>query len=361
MTAFFSRLSYSFGNEDWLTERRALKIKHGDRILCITASGDRPLNLLLDDCHEVVSIDANCIQNHLLHLKIAAMQELDYEQYLAFLGATASESRGDILPGVVNAMNSESGLYWLKNKQSIAKGILYQGALEKWVGKISFLMRGMRGAKIQKLFESESLEMQKDFIAKKWDRFYWRKFFDVALPFFSRVFLKDPGLYANIDPSIQPSSYLYHRMNACLTHSLARENPLLSLLFKGKVGKEAFPPYLTPDGFKIIKQRLHRISTKTSDLIGYLESVPASSFDVFSLSDVASYIPESDFVRLMHAIHRAAKPGARFSIREFLSRHRIPEELVPYFKRDEELEQHLEKVDRCFVYRFMVGQISEGK
>lgn len=358
MSRFFSRLSYSFGNEDWETEHRALQIKKGDRVLCVTASGDRPMHCCLEDCQEVISIDANSIQNHLLHLKIAAMQELDYEQYLAFLGLTESSNRNDVLPGLVKVMNSESGLYWLKNKQCISKGIIYQGALEKWTKKISRVIRGVRGSKIQQLFEVPNLEMQKSFMMTHWDRFLWRKSFDFALnPLFSRLFFQDPGLYANIDPSIQPSSYIYGRMNACLMHSLARENPLLSLIFKGKVDEDAFPPYLTKNGFQVIKQRLNRISTKTVDLISYLESVPESSFDIFSLSDVASYLCESNFTRLIHAIYRAAKPGARFSIREFLSRHQIPEELKPFFKRDSELEKHLEKTDRCFVYHFMVGQI----
>ncbi len=66
MANFFERLSYSFGNEDWLTEQRALQISPNDSVICITASGDRPLNLLTSDCKEILAIDANPIQNHLL-------------------------------------------------------------------------------------------------------------------------------------------------------------------------------------------------------------------------------------------------------------------------------------------------------
>lgn len=47
--AFFSHLSYSFGNEDHSVERRALNCKKADRVLCITASGDLPLHLLLHE------------------------------------------------------------------------------------------------------------------------------------------------------------------------------------------------------------------------------------------------------------------------------------------------------------------------
>lgn len=63
MGLFYSRLSYSIGNEDWKTEQKALQITPEDRILCVTASGDRPLNLLYSNCKEIVSVDANPFKN----------------------------------------------------------------------------------------------------------------------------------------------------------------------------------------------------------------------------------------------------------------------------------------------------------
>jgi S-adenosylmethionine-diacylglycerol 3-amino-3-carboxypropyl transferase len=59
MANFYSRLSYSFGNEDWLTEHKALQIQPTDSVLCVTASGDRPLNLLTKELKALVAVDAN--------------------------------------------------------------------------------------------------------------------------------------------------------------------------------------------------------------------------------------------------------------------------------------------------------------
>ena len=86
---FYQRLSYSFGNEDPITEQRALKIQPTDTVVCVTASGDRPLNLLVDDCKKIYSIDINPIQNHLLELKKHAMKELDFEDYLSLVSPEA--------------------------------------------------------------------------------------------------------------------------------------------------------------------------------------------------------------------------------------------------------------------------------
>src|SRR4029079_15598788 len=106
------RLNYSFGNEDWNTEHRALKIRAGDKVCCITASGDRTLHTLLDNPAEVISIDANPIQNALLASKMAAMKQFDYQTYLSFLGATTGHQRTTALNDLLPNMDTESAQYW---------------------------------------------------------------------------------------------------------------------------------------------------------------------------------------------------------------------------------------------------------
>src|SRR4029078_5372714 len=90
---FYNRLNYSLGNEDWHVEAQALRIVPKDRVVCVTASGDRPMHLLMTECAEIISIDMNRIQTYLLELKIAAITHLDFEKYLAFLGCTPTDHR----------------------------------------------------------------------------------------------------------------------------------------------------------------------------------------------------------------------------------------------------------------------------
>ncbi|MCP4129922.1 MAG: DUF3419 family protein, partial [bacterium] len=91
MTTFFETLNYSSCNEDAYTELKALDIQPGDGVACITGSGDRPLHILLGNPAHVCAFDANRVQNFLLELKIAAIKELDYEDYIAFLGLVDAE------------------------------------------------------------------------------------------------------------------------------------------------------------------------------------------------------------------------------------------------------------------------------
>lgn len=173
----------------------------------------------------------------------------------------------------------------------------------------------------------------------------------------TRFALKDPGMYAHVDKNVEPGIYIYERMMRCLDQNLARENALTSLIMLQTVNEEAFPPYLKPEGINAIKPHLNRLTTITEDAIQYLEEVPEKSFDRFSMSDISSYLDRTSFERLLRAIYRAARPGARFCLRQLMTRYAIPLDLSPHFVRDIDLERKLEIEDRTFVYHFTVGTI----
>lgn len=356
---FFSRLSYSFGNEDWQVERKALRIKPKDRVICITASGDRPLNLLMDPCAELISVDLNETQNFLLSLKVNAMRHMAFPEYLSFLGATDCNQRIQNLKVLLPKLDRRSRNFWGKNQKLIDQGILYQGAVEKMLKKWAYLLKLIRGSKIDRLFEFTDLSKQQAFVNEEWNSYLWQK----ALQFIFksnlvRYLLKDPGL-TNLGTSITPFNYISGRFTDILNRGLAKQNPLVSLVLRGYVGKEAFPPYLTEEGHSQIISRLDKLSWKQGNYITYLENSPPNSFDCFSVSDIASYMSENDFIRLLKAIQRTARPGARFSIRQFMSDHPMPEKLRSYFCRNADFEKELEREERCFVYRFMAGTIKK--
>jgi len=358
MAPFFSRLSYSFGNEDWQTEQEALKIQPQDRVVSITGSGDRPLHLLLAPCKQLISIDANAYQTHLLQLKAAAMQAFDIEKYQAFLGITEHSDRLSLLSFLIPHLSFETIEFWKMRAKMIQKGIIYQGTTEKLCKILGKIIHFLRGSKVKKLFSFNDIEEQKQFIEKEWNNKIWKIAVQTALhPYLTRLFLKDPGLYAYLGEQIQPGVYILDRMNNCLSQHLAKNALLVSLALKGYVCEDALPPYLIREGIERIKPRLPCLQTKTENILSFLQSAPEGSIDVFSLSDVASYVSADEFGKLQKALFRAAAKGARFCMRQFMSNHHLLPELSEYFQRDEVLEKRLEQEDRCFVYRFMVGTI----
>lgn len=358
MGDFYSRLSYSYGNEDWRTEQQALALESGDRVLCVTGSGDRPLNLLTTDCKEVVAIDLNSIQNNLLALKARAMAKFSFPEYLQFLGAAPSTSRLESLERL--ALEGDLHSFWWQNRSLVEKGVLYQGALEKLLNKSSGLLSLIRKEKVERLFSFDSLEEQRVHVKRHWDKPFIRKIFELFLkPSVTKLVLNDPGLSANLMPSLNIGTYLYDRIHSYLDRNLAKESLLLNLMLNRNMPQEAMPPYLKEEGVAAIKTKLDGLSWVTDNLITYLEKAPANSFDGFSIADVASYLNPSDYTRLLHAMKRVGKPGARFCMRQFLSAHHIPDDLSSHFTREPALEARLEQEDRCMVYRFMVGTISK--
>lgn len=358
MSDFYSRLSYSIGNEDWKTEQDALALEPHHRVLCVTGSGDRPLNLLTSGCLEVVAIDLNGIQNNLLALKAKAIEELSYEEYLAFLGATVSTNRMQVFDKL--GLKDEIKAFWQRHPKMIQKGVLYQGALEKVLKKSSFLISLLRKEKVEKLFSFDSIEEQRAYVNRHWNKPRFRKLLEVFLrPSITKMVLNDPGLVANLMPSLNIGTYLYDRIQAYLNRHPAKESLLLNLILNRELAKEALPPYLQKNGVDYLKNRMDSLSWVTDNLISYLERAPDNSFDGFSIADVASYLSEDDYHRLLYAMKRVAKPGARFCMRQFLSAHHIPEPLKRHFSREPHLEERLEKDDRCMVYRFMVGTVAK--
>ena len=254
-------------------------------------------------------------------------------------------------------LTTQAARFWSENVKMVEKGILYQGAVERLTNLAARAFSILRGAKIKKLFAMENIEEQKAFVQKEWDSFLWRKIFELLLnPLISRFIIKDPGL-TNVGSDIKAGSYIYQRIHASLERELAKKNPLLSLVLKGRVAHDAFSPYLTEWGTNRIKHRLSRLEVRTDDILDYLEKLPGPTFDIFSLSDIASYLSYPNFIRLLTLMVRTAKPGARFCLRQFLSSHEIPAHLQSYFYRDHALEKRLAEQDNCFVYRFIVGTI----
>jgi len=356
---FYERLSYSFGNEDWRVERKALQIQSTDRVFCVTASGDRPLHLLLDECKEVVSVDLNPLQNYLLSLKVNAMKIFSDKEYIAFLGGAKDNRRLEKFDILNKELDSQTSYFWQKNKKMIAKGVLYQGALEKLCQKKSaYAFKFLRGNKVNRLFAMTTLDEQREFVKNEWDTPVWRLAFKFLFNTPALKFLfYDPGLFQNVGAAINPAIYLPERINHSLNSLLAKHNPFMSLIIRGYIEKDCYPPYLTYDGINEIGKRLNKLSWHTDNAIDFLEKSPPQSFNCFSMSDIASYMPENQFERMLRAIKRAACPNARFSIRQFMSDHSIPKDLAETFQRNPLLEKELEDEESCFVYRFMAGKV----
>jgi len=162
-----------------------------------------------------------------------------------------------------------------------------------------------------------------------------------------RLLLKDPAFYTHVPKGRRVGQYIYQRMLAMLNDVLAKNTFMMALIFQGCLLEGDMPPHLDPKQIDLIKGRLDRIMIAKANLLDYLQLTKSSTFDVFSLSNVGSYLNQEQFGILLKDLIRCAKPKARFYLRQFSTNHEIPANLQKNLVRDFDLETELEKSDRC--------------
>lgn len=359
---FFSTINYSSVNEDWRTEIAALNLQEDGRVLCVTGSGDRPLDLLAAAPTRVMAIDLNRAQNCLLRLKTAALKELPFEDYTAFLGLNGADPgwRLRVFDRLSPYLPRETLAFWNAHAHYLERGVLYQGRFERHFRRMAILARCLRPRAIEQLFAFDDLEAQREFIEERWDTPFWRLAYRLILsPLTSRVFYRDPAYYKHIE--VRVADTLSERMKRALLKNLARDNFMVSLTLRGKLSPTDLPPYLTPEGCARIRERLHLLDIVDADVIEYLECAPPGTFTHYSLSDVPSYMAEPDFHRLLKAVVGCATPGARAVIRQFLTRYELPDPLATRFDRESRLEAQLAEQDRSIGYEFIVGVVRHAQ
>ena len=78
---------YGWTWEDPAVDVQRLNIKSTDRILAITSAGDNVLHYALAaGCEKIHAVDMNPCQGHILELKLAAIQALDYPDFWKIWG-----------------------------------------------------------------------------------------------------------------------------------------------------------------------------------------------------------------------------------------------------------------------------------
>lgn len=358
---FFNYINYSSCNEDPLTELEALQLGPGDRVACITGSGDRPLHMLLGNPDQVCAFDVNPVQNHLLELKIAAIRQLNYTDYITFLGMmgdTGKKKRKRIFDELKQELSENAARWFDANLKVIEQGVLYSGRWEKYFRLSSWCIRRWRGRKVEKLFEISDINTQIAFIDNHWDTWLWRIFLKLS---FNRLLfqmvLRDPGFYSQLQNEFSPSAYIHHRMNIYLKEHLANKSFMLALIFLGRFNSaEHYPAYLRQENYSTLQKRVDRVTINNLSLAEVFDSQRVNCCNKYSLSDVSSFLDERSYQKVFALL--AQQPGRRFCLREFLTNRGVPPDCPANITFYPELQAELEREDRSIGYTFLIGETS---
>lgn len=350
-----SAIWYSACNEDGASEIAALE-PAGKRLLCITASGARPFDLLLADPSAIVSIDQNPAQTALAELYAAAYRHCDYPTFCGLLGLRDDPERLARIDNLLAYVSPWSRTFWQRNRALAANGLLYCGKWEHFLRQIRRWAGKRRHALADRLLASTDREAQWRLWQHEWDDWRWRLFV-AAMTSRSlwRWVMKEPGIDF-IASDFDMTGYTH----ACFEHA-ARELdlPKLSfawLLLAGEYRHDVLPPYLTAQGHRVIAERIDRVDFHTTSLQEAIATADPGSFDGASLSDYSSYCDDSVQRSVWADMARGLRKGGRVCERKFYNKSgtQIPAEYG--FTRDEALEDRLTRSDGALFYSFVVAE-----
>ncbi|MEI7525200.1 MAG: DUF3419 family protein [Mariniphaga sp.] len=348
-----SQLIFTCNWEDPESDYKALKIKAGDRMMTITSGGCNTLSFLLYDPSEIYTVDINASQSYLLELKIAAMRQLSYDEFIKFLGLKASNNRIQIYFRLQEGLSDGAKVFWNQNSNLINKGFLINGRYEKFVklvGRIMSLIQGRQ--RVNQLFIGRDSEAQKVYYQQQWNTKRTRFMFDL---FFNKYVLAKRGLKGDYfhfdDGSGSFSESFFNRYSKAIRDIPVKGNYFLHLYHKGHYKSlDEVPDYLKEPNFNTIKARLDRIKIVTEDAKIWLSAMPDNFINCFGLSNICELMDSSETLKFFTEVSRTACPEARICFRNLMIPREVPEILREKIVIDEKLSKSIFDNDRSFVY-----------
>ena len=141
MSGYRRRPLYSACNEDTRSELRALDLGPEDTAIAVAAGGGRALSLLAAGPRRLLAVDQREDQVINRELKASAMDALDHDAYLGFLGLRDSRDREDVYAALRPALPPSARRYWDARRGLIREGVLYAGRCERALFRYAALLR----------------------------------------------------------------------------------------------------------------------------------------------------------------------------------------------------------------------------
>jgi S-adenosylmethionine-diacylglycerol 3-amino-3-carboxypropyl transferase len=339
------RIQYSQCWEDPELVLEALKLRRGDRVLSITSGGDNTLALLHQEPREVVSIDLNEMQNHLLELKHVALTTLSKEECLEFLGERPSDTRNETYQKLVPSLSPRARAWWDDHEKDIQEGVIHCGRFERFTRFFAkqVLPRIHKKKTIENFLSASSIDAQVTFYTKHFNTPLWQLVFSLATTRFMLAKARQRIMFSQTQTSALSKTYA-SRLLDFLSRVPVAHNYFFTYSLTGE-HREDVPPYLAGR---------HNNNTKltivTDELLSYLRTQEDASISAFNFSDIFEALDDASHEETWREIVRVAMPGSRFIFWENLLNRDIPEALKPWVEIDRNLSRSLTQKDRVFFY-----------
>lgn len=308
------QIHYSQCWEDPRTLTRALPVNPEDAVLSIASGGDNTLALLLGNPRSITAIDKNPAQIFLTELKMRAIETLEYDDFVDFVGARPCKARHRLYASVRPSLTSNARAYWDTQTSAIQKGVIHCGTFERYFHCFRQVVLPLihRRKTTRQLLVVPSLDRQRAFYDEVWNNRRWRWLFRV---FFSRFMLgsmgRGPATFAYVTRG-DVGAELLRRAERGLTRVSLHDNFFAEYMLTGAYADWGTAhPYLHASNFQFLKNHVSRVTLVVGDVWEYLKNLPAAAVTKFNLSDIFEYMSEEHFHLVAKEILRVSQEGAR--------------------------------------------------
>ena len=341
------RLFFAQVREDPRLELAAFDGWWDGPIAIVSSAGCTALSLLARGAAEVIGVDVNRTQHHLVEFKAAAIAGTGPEEASALLGGAPmrpdARLRGYRM--IRPLLGPAARRYWDDRPVVIARGVLQAGATERLMRLIASALRLVHPRRrVEALLDLTSLDQQREFYGREWDNQRWRLLFRVLC---NRMVLRrtyDPRFFANVE---NPSYANHFRRVAAhtLTELPVADNYFLHHLLTGRYPAGSRPPYLTDH---VPTERLTLVDGAFTD---YLRGRPDRTLAGFALSNICEWLTAEQVDELFAEIVRTARPGARLVFRNFVGWTEVPPRWREVVREDRTRGEALMRLDRSLCQR----------
>ena len=354
-------ISYSMCWEDPLVLLQSLDISKEDNILSIVSGGENILTILLKKPKKIIGIDIKKEQIYLTKLKISAIKNLEFNEFIRFIGFKTSKNRIQIFETIKKDLEKEEIEYWEKNLDIIKNGLIHCGKFEKYLSKFRnyCLPLIISEKRINEFLLLDSLDQQEEFYKKYWNNWRFRLLFKL---FFSRKGLESgrDKEYFKYSSQGKVSDYYLERVKHGLTEVPIKINFFMHYILTGTI---PIPfkdhPYLDKNNFNKLKGILknNKVEFVCLDISEFLKKSKEKSFSKFNLSDVFEVKTKKEYEDLIKEIKRVSKSNSKICYWNNLVRR--SEHQVKGIIQDKKFSEELYNKDRVHFYsRFVVEKVN---
>ena len=342
------RLYFAQVREDPRLELAVFKGRWDAPIAVVSSGGCTALSLLAEGAGEVIGVDLNRTQNHLVELKAAAVARLDPDEALALLGGSplAPGPRRHAYRRLRDALTPAARHYWDARPELVARGVLQAGVTERLMRLIAGCVRRVvhPHGRVDRLLALRSLAEQREFYRREWDNRRWRLLFRALC---NRLVLRRTYHPAFFDQVADPTYASHFRRVAerTLTELPVRDNYFLHHLLTGNYPAGSRPPYLSA------RYGVDGLSLVDGGFTDYLRGRPAASLAGFALSNICEWLTAAQVDDLFAQIVRTAQPGARLVFRNFVGWTEVPRRWRDVVHEDRAWGEELMRLDRSLCQR----------